>query len=264
MILDCRFSIADTEAGRTAYLKGHIPGAVYAHLDEDGSGSLIAGETGRHPLPEPMALAQTFSRMGIGASSQVVVYDDMGGAIAARFWFLLHWLGHESVAVLDGGLQQWVKGSRPLRAGVESRSPQDFIAKPKPEKIVSTSQVGNMLGNSKYCLMDARGFDRYCGENETIDPVAGHIPSARSVPFPGNLDESGCFLSPEQLLKRYQKLVAKIPLEQTIVYCGSGVTAAHNLLALAHAGLGAAKCYVGSWSEWITDPNRPVATGPNP
>lgn len=260
-IIDCRFSLADTALGRREYEQRHIAGAVYAHLDEDLSGPIIPGQTGRHPLPEIDAFAQTLSKWGIDEQAQVVAYDSLGGAIAARLWWMLRWLGHEAVAVLDGGWPRWKKEGRPAAGGVETRKPRRFTPHPRPELLVNAGQVQELRANPAYRLFDARSADRYRGENETLDPVAGHIPGALSLPFGDNLAQDGAFLPVEELRARFEAQMSRVPAQYVVFYCGSGVTAAHNVLAMAHAGLGEAKLYAGSWSEWITNPERPVATG---
>jgi thiosulfate/3-mercaptopyruvate sulfurtransferase len=261
VMVDCRFVLTNTEQGRREYEQGHIAGAVYAHLDEDLSGPIIPGKTGRHPLPTPEEFARTLSNWGIDNNSQVVAYDATGGSIAARLWWLLRWLGHEAVAVLDGGWPRWRSEGRPMRSGVESNEPRSFSPRPRPELILDANQVNQIRADPAYRLFDARSADRYRGENETLDPVAGHIPGAQPLPFAGNLGEGGAFLPVEELARRFKAALGDTPAEQTVFYCGSGVTAAHNVLALLHAGLGEARLYSGSWSDWITEPNRPVATG---
>ncbi|MBN2149061.1 MAG: sulfurtransferase [Anaerolineales bacterium] len=264
VIVDARFSLAEPPLGRSNYLLSHIPGAVYAHLDEDLSTSIIKGVTGRHPLPTPDAAARVFSRFGIGPGVQVVAYDDLGGALAAvRVWWMLRWLGHDAVAVLDGGWQSWQKSGYPSEPGVHENPPRSFVPVPRPEMLLSTAQVDVIRQDPAYKVLDARSADRYRGENETIDPVAGHIPGAFSAPYTGNLSPDGAFFPAEHLRAYYQKLLAGIPPERTAAYCGSGVTSIHNILAMLHAGLGEARLYAGSWSEWIADPRRPVATGEN-
>jgi thiosulfate/3-mercaptopyruvate sulfurtransferase len=259
VIVDCRFSLDDTGRGRRDYESAHIAGAVYAHLDQDLSGNVISGRTGRHPLPDVDVMADRFGRWGIDPGVQVVAYDDAGGAIAARLWWLLIWLGHDAAAVLDGGWPQWVRDSREIRDGIESRPPRVFVPRERPEMWVQSIEVESIRQDLDSRLVDTRTLDRYHGQNETIDPVAGHIPGAVCLPYPGNLDEKGLFLSRDQLRTRFQRILDPTPPEAAVFYCGSGVTAAHNLLAMAHAGLGLGRLYVGSWSEWITDPKRLVA-----
>jgi thiosulfate/3-mercaptopyruvate sulfurtransferase len=260
-LVDCRFSLADPARGRLAYEQAHIPGAIYAHLDEDLSGPIIPDQTGRHPLPAVDFVAQTLSRWGIDASVQVVAYDDSSGSIAARLWWLLRWLGHEAVAVLDGGWPGWQSEGYPERSEVESRAGRVFTPQPQPHLLASATEVLTVRNDPAYRLLDARSADRFRGENETLDPIAGHIPGAVSAPFADNLVPDGRFRSPEELQARFQSLLGDVPPEQTIVYCGSGVTAAHNLLALAHAGRGDARLYAGSWSEWITKRDYPIEVG---
>ena len=260
-VVDCRFSLDDTERGRRDYLKAHIPGAVYAHLDEDLSGKKIPGKTGRHPLPEIESLAAALSVRGIDADTQVVAYDDATGTMAARLWWLLEWAGHRNVAVLDGGWMSWVRSGLPSRSGLESRAPAHFEPRKVSGAYVTTAQMQEFLNDPHYVILDARGGPRFRGEVEPIDPVAGHIPGALSVPCEENVTPEGRFQSRDMLRRRFENFVKSVPPENVICYCGSGVTAAHNILAIAHAGLGRARLYAGSWSEWITDAARPIATG---
>ncbi len=257
-VVDCRFALAETEHGRQSYQQAHIPGAVYAHLDEDLAGPAIPGQTGRHPLPEIDTFVQTLSNWGVDTTVQVVAYDDMGGGMAARLWWMLRWLGHEAVAVLDGGWPRWQAEGRPVRSGVESRAARHFAPQPQPHLLVDTAEVVKIRTDPVFGLYDSRSAERYRGQNETIDPVAGHIPGAISVPYTDNLGPDGCFLPLEALQTRFQTMLGDIPVERAVFYCGSGVTAAHNLLALVHTGFGEGRLYVGSWSEWITDPERPI------
>jgi thiosulfate/3-mercaptopyruvate sulfurtransferase len=258
-IVDCRFSLADTQCGRRDYQAAHIPGAIYAHLDDDLSGPIVPGQTGRHPLPDGDDFARILGRWGIGNDVQVVVYDDSTGGIAARLWWMLRWAGHDAVAVLDGGWVHWSQQGLPERAGSESRPARRFEAKPRPELLVGTAMVEAMSQDRRPALFDSRTADRYRGENETIDPVAGHIPGAICAPYPDNIGPDGLFLSREALRARFEALLDETPVEEAVFYCGSGVTAAQNLLALAHAGLGDGRLYAGSWSKWVVDPSRPVA-----
>ena len=261
-IVDCRFSLIDTEQGRRHYLQSHIPGAVYAHLDDDLCAPLVPGVTGRHPLPKINKLVQNLSQWGIGSGIQVVVYDDWpgaSGAIAARLWWTLRWLGHDAVALLDGGWERWKAENRSVVDGEEVRERREFIPYPRLEFIATSDDVEVMRRDPTYLVVDSRGADRYRGENETIDPVAGHIPGAISAPYAENIGSEGLFLSKKALQRTFQMLLGDLQAENIVFYCGSGVTAAHNLVAMAYAGLGDARLYVGSWSEWITDPDRPVA-----
>lgn len=259
LFVDCRFSLADTERGRRAYGDAHLPGAVYAHLDEDLSGPIVPGVTGRHPLPTPAAFGETASRWGLDAAVQVVAYDDFGGGIAARLWWMLRWLGHDAVAVLDGGFPAWQRLGLPTRSGDEHHTPRHFVPQPRPSWIADADAVNTLRTDPGYCLLDARATARYRGEQEPLDPVAGHIPGAHSAPFADNLDADSLFLSPEALRARFTGLLGEVPPARTLCYCGSGVTAAHNALAMAYGGLGIPRLYPGSWSHWITDPARPVA-----
>jgi thiosulfate/3-mercaptopyruvate sulfurtransferase len=263
-IIDCRFNLADPWQGAREYEALHIAGAVYAHIDNDLSGPVVHGVTGRHPLPSIEAATATFSRLGIGPGTQVVAYDERTGAFAGRLWWLLRWLGHEDVAVLDGGWNAWQREGRLVRSGIETRAPRTFVARPRPELIVEAAAVDRQRLDPAYRVLDSRTAERYRGENETIDPVAGHIPGAFSSPYADNVDAEGHFLDPQVLRRRFEALLGDVVAERAVFYCGSGVTAAQNVLALAHAGLGEARLYPGSWSEWITDPDRPVATGAQP
>lgn len=262
VIIDCRFALTDIEQGRRDYLEAHIPGALYAHLNEDLCGKIIPGETGRHPLPPVDTLVKTFSKWGIDSHVQVIAYDDSGGAMAAaRLWWLLHWLGHDAVAVLDGGWSIWKDQNLPIKTGMETRKPLTFIPDLKEEIHSSAEDVLKMSNDRGSLILDSREIERYRGEFEPIDPIAGHIPNALPAPYKENLNSQGKFLQPEILRKRFKALMGDIPANRTVFYCGSGVTAAQNVLALAYAGLGQAKLYAGSWSEWITDSKHPIAMG---
>lgn len=260
-IVDCRFSLGDPELGHREYLESHIPSAVYAHLDRDLSGEKIPGTTGRHPLPAINSFITSLSGWGIDSATQVVAYDDTFGSMAARLWWMLKWLGHRQVALLDGGWQAWDDLKLPLRSEEEYRARRRFEPHEIPGSFLATEQIQRIAGDPRYLILDARNAARYRGEVEPIDPVAGHIPGAVSAPFEENLAPDGKFLPPEILRRRYENLIKSVPPENVICYCGSGVTAAHNLLAMAHAGLGMGRIYAGSWSEWIADPTRPVAKG---
>lgn len=260
VVVDCRFTLNDTDAGRRAYREGHIPGAVYAHLDDDLSAPAVPGRTGRHPLPDIAAFAQTLGRWGVGEGVQVVVYDAGPGAIAARLWWMLNWLGHDAAAVLDGGFAHWTAAGYPV-SEEESEAPERaFTPRPRPERVATATDTEAVAADPSRPLIDARGAERFRGEQEPIDPVAGHIPGAVSLPFAGNLTEAGRFADPEALRARFEPVVGA-SAEGAICYCGSGVTAAHDILAMAHAGLGMARLYPGSWSEWIIDATRGVAVG---
>ncbi len=259
VIVDCRFSLDDTGRGRRAYAAGHLPGAVYAHLDEDLSGPIVPGKTGRHPLPDPAVFARKAASWGINDDTLVVAYDDAGGGIAARLWWLLRWIGHERVVVLDGGFNAWVAAGGPVETAVPTPVPGSLVARVNPALVARVAEVEARREADGFVLMDARAFERYAGRVEPIDPVAGHIPGAVSTPFVWNLGPDGRFLSPETLRARYAPYVEDAgDASDVVCYCGSGVTAAHNLLAMARAGFPEARLYPGSWSEWIIDPARPV------
>ena len=260
VIVDCRFSLADTEAGANAYRHGHIPNARYAHLDKDLS-SAITDFTGRHPLPDFTLLAKKLGNWGITNTSQVVAYDDAGGAFAGRLWWLLRGMGHDKVAVLDGGIKHWQNLGLPITTTLPAIKPTTFRPYLNDAAWLNALQVQNSLAKKSICLIDARTPERYRGEQEPIDPVAGHIPYALNRAFQLNLDSNGLFLSAEQLRDQFKQLIGAVASEQVVHYCGSGVTACHNLLAMEHAGLTGSKLYAGSWSEWIRNKNRAVAKG---
>ncbi len=260
VVIDCRFSLNQPELGHKQYVEAHIPGAIYADLDHDLSGSVTPGVTGRHPLPTADVFAATVANWGIDEKVQVVAYDDAGGMVAGRLWWMLNWMGHEQAAVLNGDFRAWVHENRPTVSGEEKRTPRPFVPRPHPERVVTAEEVLANLNNPTVKLLDARVRDRFRGENETMDAKAGHIPGAQSAPFGENLDAQGRFLPPQQLADRFQNLLGNTAGEKTVLYCGSGVTAAHNALAMAIAGLGTPRVYSGSWSDWITDPARPIAT----
>jgi thiosulfate/3-mercaptopyruvate sulfurtransferase len=258
VIIDCRFSLADTGSGRKEYLSEHIPGAFYAHLDDDLSGQIIPGITGRHPLPSIDSCESLFSSWGIKSSSQVVVYDQGHGGIASRLWWMLQWLGHASVAVLNGGWDAWNNRGYPTSTTVPSIHQGQFKAQPHSMPTRSTIEILENIEHQEICVVDSRLHERYLGNIEPIDPVAGHIPGALNAPFPENLNPDGFWKGKEALARRFRYLIGKNNLAQVVFHCGSGVTACHNILAFAHAGLGKAALYPGSWSEWITDAERPV------
>jgi thiosulfate/3-mercaptopyruvate sulfurtransferase len=258
VVFDCRFTLTDPEAGRRAYAAGHIPGARYAHLEEDLSRA-VTSTTGRHPLPDPDVLSRKLGDWGVDESKQVVVYDGSFGAMAARLWWLLRWLGHEACALLDGGFPKWQREGRPVTPGLPRVTPATFRPRVDDRLWVDSRFVEHALKGDAYLIVDARAEERFRGEIEPLDKVAGHIPGAFNRPYEDNLDMGGEFLSDETLHEDYVALLGGVPPEHVIVMCGSGVTACHNLLAMEHAGLRGARLYAGSWSEWITDPRRPVA-----
>ncbi len=257
-IVDCRFSLADAQAGQRAYDEAHIPGAHYVNLETTLSSPHIAGDTGRHPLPDKNVWISSVSDLGINPQIQVVVYDDAGGAMAARMWWMLRWIGHENVAVLDGGWQAWQQEGLAVSCDIPEPAQganSDYATLPSLVSIVEADAVDSR----NQALLDARELPRYKGEVEPLDPVAGHIPGAICSPFSANLDVSGRFLPASALREKFrQALESKKPI---VCYCGSGVTAAHNILALKVAGIDNVVLYPGSWSEWITDDKRPITTG---
>jgi len=262
-IFDCRFDLARPSYGRAAYLDAHLPGAVYADLNADLSGPATA-TSGRHPLPSPSGFEARLRAWGVDAGSLVVAYDDGNGAYASRLWWMMRWLGHDDVAVLDGGMQRWRQLGLPLDALVPAPGPGNFRARPRAAMAVPADQVLAAAKDPATRLLDARAPERYRGDVEPIDKVAGHIPGARNHPFGISLDPQGRFLPPEALREAFAASLDGVPPESAIAYCGSGVTACHLLLALEHAGLAGARLYPGSWSEWSSDPSRPVATGAAP
>ncbi len=264
-VIDCRFDLARPSWGEEAWAAGHIPGALYAHLDRDLSGA-HAPDTGRHPLPAVGALASLFGSWGIDATVQVIAYDQGPGVYAARLWWLLRWLGHPQVAVLNGGFTAWERARLPVSRARPQRAPRQFTAAHVPDMLVTSAKVAAALAagdlaRGQMLLVDARSAERFAGENETLDPVAGHIPGARNHPFAGNSDSQGRFLPARELQRAWEQTLQGRPASATVAMCGSGVTACHNLLALEAAGLPGARLYAGSWSEWIRDPARPVARG---
>lgn len=260
IIIDCRFSLADTELGAKNYRLGHLPNARYAHLDKDLS-SAITSQKGRHPLPDFRALSQKLGTWGVGNQSQVIVYDDAGGAFAGRLWWLLRTLGHDKVAVLDGGIKLWQKKGYPITTALPAIIPTTFRPYLQESFWLTAGQVQKRLADRSISLIDARTPERYRGEVEPIDPVAGHVRGAVNRPFQANLASSGEFLLAEQLRRQFEALIGDRPPEQIVHMCGSGVTACHNLLAMEHTGLKGSKLYAGSWSEWIRNKNRPIAKG---
>jgi thiosulfate/3-mercaptopyruvate sulfurtransferase len=258
VVVDCRFDLADTAWGERVYAERHIPRAVYAHLDRDLSG-VKSGRNGRHPLPEPAALALTLGRFGVDERTQVVVYDQDSGMYASRLWWELRWLGHDLVAVLDGGFAKWFAEGKPTTSRVETPAARVFTARPRADVMADAAEVDALRTRADARVVDARAPERYRGETETIDRVAGHIPGAKNHFFKENLDARGLFLSKEALHAHLDPTFGGVDSQRIVSYCGSGVTACHNLLALEHAGIHGAKLYPGSWSEWSSDPARPTA-----
>jgi thiosulfate/3-mercaptopyruvate sulfurtransferase len=259
-IVDCRFRLDDVAWGEREYTAAHVPGAAYAHLDRDLSGPKT-GANGRHPLPDSDALKATLGRLGIASGVQVVAYDQDDGMYASRLWWLLRSMGHDAVAVVDGGLKKWSAEGRPTASGPVTRPPRAFDGSPRPGMAVDAAGVASLAGKPEWRLVDARAPERYRGETEPLDKTPGHIPGAVNHFFQWNLDESGTFKSPEALRARLSESLGDVPPDHLICYCGSGVTTCHNLLALEHAGFKGAMLYPGSWSEWSSDPSRPVGLG---
>jgi thiosulfate/3-mercaptopyruvate sulfurtransferase len=277
-VIDCRFDLLNPDAGRQAYLKAHIPGARYADLNRDLSAP-VGPQTGRHPLPAPQIFAARMAELGIDRHSQVVAYDDANGSIAARLWWMLRWLGHAAAAVLDGGFKAWTEADGELQSGEspnptaaqgQSAPPGQPAAHARPfplplhpnsRSVVTTADLEQAPRDAQAVLIDARAKERFAGQTEPIDSVAGHIPGALNHPFTANLDADSRFLPAAELRRRWGELLAGRHPEQLIAMCGSGVTACHNLLSLEIAGLTGGKLYAGSWSEWIRDPQRPIAQG---
>jgi len=259
VIFDCRYDLTDPMRGRAEYTASHIPGARFLHLDEDLS-SPKTGTNGRHPLPDPDVLMEKLSRAGVDSRKQVVAYDAQGGMVAARLWWLLRWLGHLPVAALDGGWSQWIAEGRPQTAEVPPTKTARFSGKAN-SVWVGADFIRDRLDDPSLVLVDARAPDRFRGQNETLDPVGGRIPGAHNRYFRDNLDASGRFKAPETLRQEFGTVLGAADAENVVSYCGSGVSACHNLLAMEIAGLRGARLYPGSWSEWCADPSRPVESG---
>jgi thiosulfate/3-mercaptopyruvate sulfurtransferase len=259
-LFDCRFELGNPSWGESQYAESHLPGAQYLHLDRDLS-SAITSTSGRHPLPDPQEFARRVGELGGGPDTQLIAYDQGNGAYGARFWWLARWIGQRRVAVLDGGTAAWIAAGLPLESFRRTPRPQRMQVNLDPGMSVDTATVDALRLRPDTLLVDARGADRFAGRNETIDPVAGHVPGARNYPFAGNLGADGRFLDAAQLRQRWLTMLGSRPPSSLIAMCGSGVTACHNLLALEHAGMPGARLYAGSWSEWIRDPRREVAHG---
>ena len=255
-IVDCRHQLSDVGYGQRVYAEGHLPGAFFMHLDRDLSGAM-SGCNGRHPLPDPQVLAAKFGAIGISSRTQVVAYDDAEGMVSGRLWWMLRWLGHDNVAVLDGGFNRWVKEGRPLTRDIPVVLPTVFEVEQR-DWVVTADEVLANIALPELVVVDARGPDRFRGENETIDPVGGHIPGARNRFFRDNLDADGRFRPAAELRREFLELFAGTPPDKTVMQCGSGVSACHNLIALELAGLTGARLYAGSWSEWCSNSARPV------
>jgi len=260
VVFDCRHDLMKPEAGAAAYAAAHVPGARFAHSDKNLSGPKT-GRTGRHPLPDPQVFAAWLGANGVDASKQVVAYDHAGGASATRLWWMLRWLGHDRVAVLDGGWEGWVAEGHPTTAQLPAPQPAVFTPSPRAGVHVDVQFVLEHLGDAGVVVLDARAAERYRGETEPIDPVAGHIPGARNRLYKNNLDGEGRFKSAEALRSEFLGLLGDTRADQIVHQCGSGVSACHNMLAMEIAGLPGSRLYPGSWSEWCADPARPVERG---
>ncbi|MGX5218797.1 sulfurtransferase [Pseudomonas sp. S9] len=261
-IFDCRFALDDKGYGRRSFAEGHIQGAQFLDLEDDLSGEIKTGITGRHPLPQPLALTRRLAELGLDNESRVILYDDGPGAYAARAWWLLAWLGkREGVFVLDGGLKAWREAGLPVTSQVQPVTAGNFSGQPDSAMVLTAEQLQARLDRPEMTLLDARALPRFKGEVEPLDPVAGHIPGAQCAVFTDNLDSAGRFLPATELRQRFSDLLGQRQAEQLVAYCGSGVTACHNLFSLCLAGYPLAALYAGSWSEWITNQNRPIATG---
>jgi len=259
-IVDCRFNLMNPAEGLAAYLKGHIPGARYADLNRDLSAPVTA-HSGRHPLPAPQTFAARLGELGVGDDTQVVAYDEANASMAARLWWMLRWVGHDAVAVLDGGFKAWVTAGGAVESGEAAARSAHFTPRVDPRAVLSTADLERALQAGTDLLVDARAPERFAGSVESIDPVAGHVPGAVNHPFNANLGADGHFLPAAELERRWRERLAGKNPQAVIAMCGSGVTACHHLLSLEAAGIPGGRLYAGSWSEWIRDPRRPVARG---
>ena len=256
---DCRHDLAKPDSGAQAYAAAHIPGARFLHLDRDLSAP-PTGKNGRHPLPDPQAFMRTLGAAGVDANKQVIAYDAQTGVYAARLWWMLRWLGHDNVAVLDGGYAKWTNEGRSVSSAVPQPAPARFAGQARAMS-VDADDVLHSLGRPGRILIDARSPDRYRGENETLDPLGGRIPGSINRFFRENLGASACFKPAAELAGAYTALLGNTPPDAVVHSCGSGVSACHNLLAMEVAGLSGSRLYPGSWSEWCSDPNRPTEKG---
>jgi thiosulfate/3-mercaptopyruvate sulfurtransferase len=258
-VIDCRHSLADFSLGRRSYEESHIPGAFFAGVEEDLAGEKT-GRNGRHPLPDPQVFARFLCGLGVDDDTQIVAYDAGGDIFAARLWLLCRWIGHDCAAILDGGLAAWTKAGYPVTREPSQRARDGRVTvRLRPELVVDVQHVLTNLHGPAMQLLDARARERFTGETESIDPAGGHIPGARNRWFKENFDADGSLKSPDTLRREFA--LAQLDPERTIHQCGSGVSAAVNLLAMEHAGLGGSRVYNGSWSEWVADPSRPIETG---
>ena len=257
LIADCRFNLKDEDWGRAQYLSGHIQGAVFVNLAHDLAGART-GTNGRHPLPSPETMAGTFGRLGIGDSTQVIAYDQDAGPYASRLWWMLRYLGHDAVAVLDGGWAKWIREGRPTRSGEEQRPAATFTPHLRTNMRLTVDESAKRLGDPGVLFVDARSPERFEGQSDPLDNVSGHIPGARNRFFRNNVTEDGTMRPADALRADFTRVLGDRSADQAVMYCGSGITACHNLLAMEYAGLRGAKLFAGSWSEWESDPKRPV------
>ncbi|MFV1998055.1 MAG: sulfurtransferase [Acidiferrobacterales bacterium] len=260
VVVDCRFTLTAPDAGRSLYEESHIPRARYLHLDDDLAAP-VTEKTGRHPLPDPDVLARKLGALGIDNNTQVVAYDDTFGAMASRLWWLLRWLGHGKVALLDGGLPAWVRKKMPMTPDTPAFSQREFIPALRTEMVIDMPAMESVVTSGDNVIIDARAEERFTGEVEPLDKVAGHIPGAINLPFEDNLDIDGTFMSKHEMVGLYGNILGEKEASRVVMMCGSGVTACHNLIAMEIAGLKGARLYAGSWSEWITDSSHLIATG---
>ncbi len=259
-VFDCRFSLKDPQGGLKNYQVGHLPNAQFADMDTQLS-SAMTETSGRHPLPDAEQFTHQLKQWGVNNDTQVIAYDDISGAFAARLWWMMRWLGHDNVAVLDGGMKQWTDAGFALSQAQVDVAPGNFSGTANMAWLMDIDTVEKELAGNNIVLIDARAADRYTGKDQKTDPVPGHVPGASNLPFGGNLTQDGLFASPEVIKQRFNNVIDQQSLTNVVNMCGSGVTACHNLLAQAVAGLPPTKLFIGSWSQWIRDPSREVATG---
>lgn len=259
-VFDCRFSLKDPQGGLKNYQAGHLPNAQFADMDTQLS-SPMTETSGRHPLPDVQTFINQLKQWGVDNDTQVIAYDDISGAFAARLWWMMRWLGHDNVAVLNGGIQKWTEAGYAISQDHVEYVPGNFSGVANMDWLVDIDTVQSELTASKITLIDARSSDRFTAKDQQTDPVPGHVPGAINLPFPGNLTKDGLFETPDVIKQRFTNVIQDQPTTHVVNMCGSGVTACHNLLAQAIAGLPPSKVFIGSWSQWIRDPSRPVATG---
>ena len=257
IIADCRYNLTDEAWGHAQYIAGHIPGAVFVDLAHDLAGPRT-GANGRHPLPSPETIAATFGRIGIGIDTQVIAYDQDAGPYASRLWWMLRYVGHDAVAVLDGGFAKWTREGRPARTSEETRPAAAFTPRLRRDMRVTVDEAARLVGNPSVMFVDARSPERYQGHPDPLDNVSGHIPGASNRSYRHNVAEDGTMRPPDALRTEFERLLGDRSADQIVMYCGSGITACHNLLAMEYSGLHGMKLFAGSWSEWEADPARPV------